>query len=145
MIRADCQNLVKKKIIFVLLIIWCLFLARTVLFEIRVIIKDYPYLYSIDLKKKYELIDGKYYKFMNNCLKIIPKDADILFIIEPKEKVQKFMSYEWTEAEYYFQKAPYFLYPRRVFRGKNETSDLFDYRILCDIEKKEFFLQKKRL
>jgi hypothetical protein len=82
---------------------------------------------------------------MKVCAQRIPEDVDVVFIVGPEAKVDKFMSYGWLESRYYIAKAAYFLYPRRVVEKNFKPLNLLKYIIQYNYnaEKQEFCLNQR--
>lgn len=98
-------------------------------------------LYGYSEDGKYEIIDDGFYKFMKFCVKSIPKNSDVCFFVYPKEPL--LYSPDWYLKEYYVQKCPYYLFPRRIFSSECSKNQDIDYRIIYDPRFRYLYLYYK--
>lgn len=72
-------------------------------------------------QKKHALLEQKnYYNLILFCIENVPKEEDITFINVLADKVPAH-SPVWIKGEYYIEKAPFYLFPRKIYR---QTSGL---------------------
>lgn len=125
-------------LISVMVMIWFSYGAIFMYQQCVILINYFPKVIGLSLENKYELIDGEYCRFIKFCSENIPKDEDVNFILA---EAPEFGGDEWIEAEYYIQKAPYYLYPRKVFRIEQRHPT--DYVIEYDSKIKKFSVKKQ--
>lgn len=122
-----------------ILIIWCIFATKMVILQSKQIFKNFLKIYSLNLEKKYELVDGNFYRFMKFCKTKVPERESIIFRVLPD--VPDFQAQDWITPEYFMAKSTYYLYPRKVFREKDGIMPDIKYKIIYDINSKIFTLQ----
>lgn len=131
-----------KSILFIialLLIIAWIYLSMALFYSQIIKIQGYfTNLRFLTLEEKHELVDNGFYLFMKDCACKIPENEDVAFVLTPPPE---FGGHDWLQREYFIQKAPYYLYQRRVFR--EDSQNFVNYVLAYDFKNKTFNLRKK--
>lgn len=125
-------------ILIVLLTSWLFVGGKMVLEQIKMLRIALTGFMFIAEEQKLRVIDGNFYDFMKYCVENIPRDNDIGFVLTSNPKIG---TKTWFKTEYFIQRAPYYLYPIKVFR--KEYRAMVKYLILYDIERSSFLLRKE--
>jgi hypothetical protein len=87
----------------------------------------------LSMEEKYKIIDGEFYLFMTYCKRNIPEHASVA-LANVRESQEKRFSKQWIQSEYYIQKLPYYLFPRKIYRIHDAPAGEPLYIILYDRE-----------
>lgn len=138
-----------------LFFLWLLFFVTFFYGQLK-IIPSILKLYFLSDEQKFQVIDRNYYKFMKLCKDLIPENADVIFELSSRQNAA--YGRDWYLGQYFDQKAPYYLYPRRIYKSdwikyedgcflsynrhrfKWEQYKNIEYRIVYDSLSKQFKL-----
>src|SRR4030042_487824 len=109
-------NDINKKLIILVLMVWCALAFRIITAQIKDIFKKLPII-PLKLEQKYRLVDGGFYDFIKFCETKTPPRVDILFKVVPKEP--DVASQDWFLSEYFIGKSAYYFYPRKIYREES--------------------------
>lgn len=128
----------KNNVLYIILFFfWIVFFSKLFIAQITST-KPLISFYCLNEGQKYEFIDGIFYRFMKFSKKFIPENSDILFDVLPKEPLE--YSEQWYIKEYYMQKMPYYLFPRRIFTKNLAEKKKIDYSLVYNPESESFSL-----
>ena len=112
---------IEKNFIIMIFAIWCILVFKLVALQLH---KTFVFLlpvHSLSLEQRHRLIDGNFYNFIKLCEARVPERESMVFKVFPQEP--DFRTPDWLLKEYFIGRLAYFLYPRKVLREKNITSE----------------------
>jgi len=125
-----------------IILIWIYFSIYIIYGRLPSKVKEWFILSRVPLLVKHLLLDDNFYRVMLICQEKVPPGETILF--ESCNRDISVYSKEWYRDEYFIQKAPYWLYPRRVIRATDiENAEGVDFRLVFDERNAGFKLYHK--
>jgi hypothetical protein len=117
----------------ILMALWTFFYIKD-LFVVQVtrLGKDLA-VFFLPIEIKHRMIDDEFYAFMQFCKRNTPENAEIGFENIKYSLEQKY-TLPWMRSNYYSQKLPYYLYPRKIYSDQTVLQEEPMYRIIYDGE-----------